>query len=94
MIFTGFFVFTHKKTLKQIRWRHFLSDCNALVADDAQVEKLLAEEIDRANVWLGKNYRDIQENFDPAVIKLKKKNKIVMTGRALEDISTIDADKE
>ena len=89
-----FFVFTNERTLKQIRWRHFLSDCKSLVAEYAEVEKFLAEEIDRANVWLLENHQDVQENFDPTVVKLKKKRKIIMTESALDDLSRIDADKE
>ena len=89
-----FFVFTNEKTLKQIRWRHFLSDCESLVAEYAEVEKLLAEEIDRANAWLVENHRNIQENFDPTVVKLRKKHKIIMTERVLDDLSKIDTDME
>ncbi len=84
------FVFTNERTLKQIRWRHFLSDCRPLLAEYAEVEKFLAEEIDRANDWLVKNHQDIQENFDPKVVKLRKKRKIILTGSALDDLSRID----
>ena len=87
-------VFTNERTLKQIRWRHFLSDCNSLVADYAEVEELLVEEIDRANAWLVENHQDIQKNFDPKVVKLKKKRKIILTENALDDMSKIDADEE
>lgn len=87
-------IYTSYTSLKQIRWRHFLSDCKSLVAEYAEVEQLLAEEIDRANVWLAENYQDIQDNFDPTVVKLRKENKIIMTERALDDLSKIDADKE
>lgn len=89
-----FFVFTNERTLKQIRWRHFLSDYESMVAEYAEVEKLLAEEIDRANAWLVENHQDIQENFDPTVVKLRKKKKIIMTESALDDLSKMDADKE
>ena len=89
-----FFVFTNEITLKQIRWRHFLSDCKSLMAEYAEVEILLAEEIERANAWLVENHQDIQENFDPTVVKLRKKNKIIMTESALDDLSKIDVDKE
>ena len=89
-----FFIFTNESTLKQIRWRHFLSDCDLLIADYAEVEKLLAEEIDRANAWLIENNQDIQENFDPTVVKLRKKNKIIMTESALDDLSKIETNKE
>ena len=88
------FVFTDERTLKQIRWRRFLSDCKSLVAEYAEVEKLLEKEIDRANAWLVGNYQDIQDNFDPTVVKLRKKNKIIMTESALDDLRKIEADKE
>ncbi len=88
------FIFTNEKTLKQIRWRHFLSDCKPLMAEYAEVEKLVAEEIDRANVWLLENHRDIMENFDPTVVELKKKRKIVITKSALDDLSEMDADED
>ena len=88
-----FFVFANEKTLKQIRWRHFLSDCKSLVVEYAEVEKLLTEEIGRANAWLVGNYQDIQENFDPAVVKLRKKKKIIMTESVLDDLSKMDPDK-
>lgn len=89
-----FFVFTNERTLKQIRWRHFLSDCESLVAKYAEVEQLLAEEIEQANAWLVENHQDIQENFDPTVVKLRKKNKIIMTESALDDLSKMDPGKE
>lgn len=88
------FVFTNENTLKQIRWRYFLSDCNSLLAEYAEVEQLLAEEIARANGWLAENHEDIQDNFDPKVVKFRKKNKIIMTERALAELSRIDADRE
>jgi len=88
------FIFTNERTLKQIRWRHFLSDCESMVAEYAEVEKLLAEEIDRANAWLVENHQDIQENFNSTVVKLRKKRKIIMTESALDDLSKIDADKK
>ena len=64
------------------------------MAEYAEVEKFLAEEIGRANVWLVGNHQDVQENFDPTVVKLKKKRKIIMIESALDDLSRIDADKE
>ena len=89
-----FFVFSNEGTLKQIRWRHFLSDCNSLMADYVEVEKLFAKEIDRANAWLVKNHQDIQDNFDPKVVKLRKKRKVILTESALDDLSKMDSDKD
>jgi len=83
------FIFANEATLKQIRWRHFLLDCEPLMAEYVEVEKLLAEEIDRVNVWLAENHQHIQENFDPAVVKLRKKRKIIVSEGALDDLSRI-----
>jgi hypothetical protein len=32
------------------------------------------------------------KNFDPKVVKLRKKHKIIMSPRALEDLAKIDTD--
>lgn len=88
------FVFTNERTLKKIRWRHFLADCESLVAEYAEVEEILAEEIERENAWLVDNHQDIKENFDPTVVELRKRRKIIMTESALDDLGKMDADKE
>jgi hypothetical protein len=36
--------------------------------------------------FLDEAYQDIQEHFDPKVIKLRKKRKIVLAASALEDM--------
>ena len=84
------FIFTNEQTLKQIRWRYFLSDCELLMAEFSVVENLLTEEISRAEIWLTENHRDIQDNFDSTVVKLRKKYKVVMSENALQDLSDID----
>ncbi|MEE8058168.1 MAG: hypothetical protein V3T17_10085 [Pseudomonadales bacterium] len=89
-----FFIFTNEATLKQIRWTHFLSDCEPLMADFSVVEELLVKEIEQATSWLTENHRDIQDNFDPTVVKLRKKRKIIMSEGALEDLNKIDTDDE
>ena len=88
------FVFTNEETLKQIRWRHFLSDCEPLMAEYTEVEALLVEEVERANAWLVESYQDIQENFDPTVVKLRKKRKIIISEDALDDLEEMDGDNE
>ena len=64
------------------------------MAEFSEVERFLAEEIDRANTWLTENHQDIQGNFDPTVVKLRKKRKIIMSPSALDDLSKIDEDDE
>ena len=89
------FIFTNEETLKKIRWRYFLSDCASLMADYAVVEKQLKQEISDAKSFLDKNFQDILENFDPNVIKLHKKKRIViMSDGALDDLGKISHDDE
>ncbi|TQV67257.1 hypothetical protein FKG94_26040 [Exilibacterium tricleocarpae] len=73
---------------------HFLADCKLLMADYAEVEKLLAGEIDRANAWLAENHQDIRDSFDPAVVKLRKERKVIISPSALDDLSKIGEDDE
>jgi len=89
-----FFIFNNVSTLKLIRWQHFLSDCEPLVADFSVMEELFTKETGDAISWLSENHQDILKNFDPKVIKLRKKKKIIISPRALEDLAKIDADDE
>jgi hypothetical protein len=40
--------------------------------------------------WLAENHQNIMKNFDPKVTKLRKKRKIIISARALEDLNKID----
>lgn len=88
------YVFANGETLKQIRWRHFSTDCKSLIAESSAIEMLLAAEIDRSNTWLTENHQDIQDNFDPAVVKMRRKRKIIMSATALDDLIEIGGDDD
>jgi hypothetical protein len=87
-----FFIFNNASTLKRIQWRHFLSDCEPLITEFSAVKAQLEQEIGGAISWLAENYQDIMKNFDPKVIKLRKKRKIIISAGALEDLAKIDSD--
>ena len=89
-----FFIFNNASTLKQIRWQHFLSDCTPLITDFSVMKEQFKKEIDDAISWLSENHRDILKNFDPKIIKLRKKKKIILSPRALEDLAKIEVDDE
>jgi len=80
-----FFIFTNEQTLKQIQWKHFLSDIEPLIADFSFVTQAIINETDLLKSYLTKNYQDIMENFDPKVVKLKKKRKIIMAPGVFDD---------
>ena len=88
------FIFTSEDTLKKVRWRHFLSDCASLMADYSVVEKQLEQEISDAKSFLDENYQDILENFDPNIVTLHKKRKVIMSAGALDDLEQLSHDDE
>ena len=82
-----FFIFSNAETLKQIRWRHFLSDCQPLMSEYATINEHLQQEITRATSWLTENHQDIMQNFDPTVVKLQKKKQIILSPQARDDLN-------
>jgi hypothetical protein len=89
-----FFIFNNEAALKLIRWRHFLSDCKPLMGNYSVVTHQLEQEIDSAKIFLTENHQDIQANFDPNVIKLRKKRTIIMTAGALDDLDKMRSEDE
>jgi len=89
-----FFIFNNAATLKKIRWRHFISDCEPLLTDFSAVEKQRKEEIEGAITWLSENHRDVMGNFDPDVIPFRKKMKVVLSSGALEDMARIESEDD
>jgi hypothetical protein len=85
-----FFIFNNASTLKRIRWQHFLSDCEPLITEFTAVKEQLEQEIAGSISWLAENHQNIMNNFDPKVIKLRKKRKIIISARALEYLNKID----
>ncbi|MEE9339682.1 MAG: hypothetical protein V3U87_16530 [Methylococcaceae bacterium] len=79
------FIFTNEETLKKIRWRYLLSDNQPLMADYSIIEEQLEEEIGKAKLFLDDNYQNIVENFDPKIVKLRKKRKIILSSGFFDD---------
>lgn len=89
-----FFIFNNETTLKNIRWRYFLSDSKPLMENILLVTEKLDIEIKYANDFLTEKHHDIMNNFDPNVIKFNKKRKIIMTSEALDDFNRLSSDDE
>ncbi|MEE9424014.1 MAG: hypothetical protein V3V18_03435 [Methylococcales bacterium] len=88
------FIFTNEATLKKIRWQTFSADCKPLMAEYSFIEKQLEVAIDKAKSFLDESYQDILKNFDPDVIKLRKKRKIIMSSDFLDDLEKPGHDDE
>jgi hypothetical protein len=84
------FIFNNETALKQIRWRHFLSDCEQIKADHKKITGMEHEELVQAESWLRQTHEDIMKNFDPDVIKLRKKRKVIVAPGALDGLASED----
>jgi len=80
------YIFNNEETLKQIRWKHFLADCVPLTAEFIQVTERAEQEVARVEVYLNEQHEDIMKNFDPKVVKLKKKMQVVVAPGALDGL--------
>jgi hypothetical protein len=80
------FVFSDKTTLDAVRFRHFMSDCRLLAGDNRELETQLDHERRAALAFLEESHRDITEHFDPTVVALRKKRKIILADGKLKDL--------
>ena len=78
------FIFNNESALKQVRWQHFLSDCEAIKSDYIELAKMEQQELAKAKSWLQATHQDIMTNFDPKGVKRKKKMKVVVAPRAFD----------
>jgi len=84
------YIFNNEDALKMVRWKHFLMDCQPLMKDNNYLELLLISEKHQAQVFMDNSYKDIIENFDPNVVKLKKKIKVMMPAELLNNLNEPD----
>jgi len=81
------FVFTDKTALQAVRLRHFLNDCRALLSSDpTPLGRTVEREEQSIARFLSDNHQDILQNFDPGVVKFRKKRKIVIADGALDGL--------
>ncbi len=80
------FVFSDKTALDAVRFRHFMSDCRLLAGDNRELETQLDHVRRAALVFLEESHRDIMEHFDPTVVTLRKKRKIILADNKLKDL--------
>jgi hypothetical protein len=80
------YIFANETTLRKVRWRHFLADCKPLLCDFAVVEDRIKMESDEARLYLEQEHQDIMRNFDPKIVKLRKKRKVIIAPGALDGL--------
>lgn len=83
------FIFNNEAALKQVRWRSFLADCQPLMADYALIDSQIKIEADHATAFLDRQYQDIMDNYDPKIVKFRKKRKVIMAPGFLDDLDNL-----
>lgn len=86
------FLFNNAVALERIRWCYFLSDCRQLERDFSEVECHVSEAWKQAEDWLHETHRDILQNFDPTVTRLRKKWKVVVAPGAFDGLLRSEED--
>ena len=80
------FVFSDKTVLGALRFRHFVGDCRARLADFAELDVIAGQERLAMGKYLDRAFKDIFADFDPKLIPVKKKRKIIVADSALKDL--------
>jgi len=72
------FLFTDKEILKRIHFKTFMRCCRAAEqTDHFSLVRKLEEEKQLLTKYLDKQYKDIMENFDPKIVRFRKKYKVI-----------------
>jgi len=79
------FVFSDKTALQAVRFRHFMKDCRKIMGDAEKLDSTIDEERQAVLNFLEQIHQDILNNFDPKIVKFRKKRKIILADAALKD---------
>jgi hypothetical protein len=79
-------VFTDPDALAAVRFTSFLRDCRRLQRPLPELRALESHEADRMRAFVKAQQEDLVKNFDPKVVPLRKKRKILMHPEALRDM--------
>ncbi len=79
------FIFSDKRALDAVRFRHFHKDCQRITGEIAELDGLANREQQAAVEFLDRNCHDILDNFNPSVVRLRRKSKIILADNVLDD---------
>lgn len=72
-------VVNNAATAKNIRFQHIVKDCQKYSQPVEQIEVLKSRESEKLTQFIREQYQDIMENFNPKVVKMKKKMQVVLS---------------
>jgi hypothetical protein len=79
-------VFTDKQALDKVRFDAFMADCRAIGRPVEELELAVAAEIERVIRFVAEQHQDLLLNFDPKIVRLHKRRKILMHPHALDGL--------
>ncbi len=73
------FLFSDKGVLKRIHFKTFMRDCRAAEqTDHSPLSRKLEREKQLLATFLDTQYEDIMENFNPKIVKFRKRRKVII----------------
>lgn len=79
-------VFTDPDALEAVRFTSFMRDCRRIQQPLSELRALEAREADGMRAFVKAQHENLVKNFDPKVLPLRKKFKILMHPQALRDL--------
>ncbi len=79
-------VFSDPQALAAVRFTSFLRDCRRIERPLAELRALEAREAERMRAFVAEQHADLVRNFDPRVVPLRKKLKVMIHPDALRDM--------
>ena len=80
------FVFSNATALDAVRFRYFVSDVRRIAGHSAELDSLIEQENNLALDYLASAHQDIMDNFDPTVVKLRRKHNMILANDKLKDL--------
>jgi hypothetical protein len=85
-------VFTGKRALDKVRFDTFMADCRAIERPVEELEAAAAAEVERVNQFVAEQHQDLLVSFDPKIVRLRKRRKVLMHPRVIDDLAEGDGE--
>jgi hypothetical protein len=80
------FVFSDTRALGAVRLRFFVKDCRAIERPVAELNRAVEQENAEVIGFVRKAHEELKRTFDPSVVRLRKRRKILVHKDAFDDI--------
>ena len=84
-----YFLFSDMSLLKKIHFKSFVRDIRETLGDVQEVYDEIENEKELARKFVHDAYKNVMENYDPKIVKFKKKRKVVIAEQAIKDFENL-----